>query len=69
MINSRYAAYASEQGRTADEQMKHDRNMAGYMAWVSHKKRAFCKAHPEHFTQGGSITNHDAFDAFLGGAA
>lgn len=47
-VNPRYAAYAKSQGRTVDQQRKHEkqnRNLYEFMFWVDRHLTAFAKLH------------------------
>lgn len=70
-MNPRYVAYASENGRTPEDQLAFDREawpggcMAPFMIWISGKLRAFRKTRPECFMRGGALADHVAFDEFI----
>ncbi len=65
-----FTAYATAQGRSPDDQIKHDKTkypggcMCGFILWMSERLRAFKTKHPEHCI-GDVIRNHDAKCAFL----
>lgn len=70
--NPRFVAYAQEAGRTPDQQLVHDRRafpggcMAGFILWISGRKQAFFRAHPEAMLDRHTILNQAAWDLFLG---
>lgn len=76
--NPRYTVYAKLHGKDEEEMLAHDREvwpggcMLGFMLWIQHHTRAYCKAYPErHFHNwngtpvSGSFGDADLFDAWL----
>ena len=69
-VNPRYVAYAAAHGKTPDAMMAHDEQayvgcMCGFMLWISEMSRAFWKENPGAFLDRYTISDHDAWTAFL----
>ena len=70
ITNPYYIAYGRANGRTAEEQLEHDKVafpggcMCGYTLWISKQKQAFKIAHPEAFLF-DSIMDHAAWGRWL----
>lgn len=69
-FNPRFVAFAKAHGRTASEQIVHDKDawpggcMVGFMLWIGKAEQAFRRQHPAAFI-GHAIFDFDAWDAFL----
>lgn len=69
--NPRYVAFAATHGRTPEAQLDADRVewpggvMAGFIIWISQRKEAFAKAHPEAMWNRHTIADQDAFTTYL----
>lgn len=69
-INPRYKAYAAAQGMSVSEMLDFDSarfpggRMTGFTLWIAEQKRAFCKKHPEAFTD-GHIHDQQLWDEWL----
>lgn len=66
-MNPRYVAYAAAHGRTADEQLAHDKQRPGggnmnYIAWITRRLEAWRQAHG--VARFGPV-DREAFDAEL----
>lgn len=70
-FNPRFANYARAHGRTAAEQLEHDRaawpggSMCGFVLWNNAKIAEATTVIPNAFVVGGALVDHAAYDAWL----